>query len=228
MCGRNSLFAPALILENRFDATIAADVTYRERYNIAPGTHLEVVSNQHPDTIAQYHWGLLPPWASALGDGLINARAETADEKPAFRDAWTTRPCLVLSSGFYEWQQLQDTRAQPHRIHRTDDPAFCMAGLWEETTVNGSRIRSVTIVTTEANDRMRPIHDRMPVILRREDEARWLQGRPDERDALCEPYPANDLSAYPIDPIVNNPRNDHAGIIEPARRRQSAMSEFGA
>lgn len=228
MCGRNSLFPPAVELERRFDASLATGVEYSPRFNIAPGSHIEVITNDHPDEINQFHWGLLPHWTEAIDDGFINARSETADEKPAFRDAWVDRPCLVLSSGFYEWQTANGGPKQPYRIYNDDQPAFAMAGLWEETKIDGEPVRSVTILTTDPNELVAPIHDRMPVVLREADERRWLEGSPDVRTELCQPYPSDDLDAYEISTRVNNPGNDDATVIEPAERTQSDITDFGS
>ena len=226
MCGRNSLFPPAIDLETRFDATIASHADYQPRFNIAPGSDLEVITNEDAETIDQFHWGLIPHWAEAVGDGFINARSETAAEKPAFRESWANRPCLVLSSGFYEWQPLNGGPKQPYRIHRENEPAFAMAGVWRETEIDGNLVRSVTILTTDANTLIEPIHDRMPVILSQTAEDQWLDAGPDDRQHLCQPYPYDDLDAYPIGTRVNNPGNDDATIIEPAERTQSDFSEF--
>lgn len=228
MCGRTSLFAPAPDLETRFDAAIASGATYNPRYNIAPGSNLEIITNDAPESIDQVHWGLLPHWAEAIDDGFINARSETADEKPAFRDAWADRPCLVLSSGFYEWQSPNGGPKQPYRIYRGADTAFAMAGLWQETQIEDTTVRSVTILTTEPNDLVAPIHDRMPVVLQPDDEEAWLTVDPDDRQELCRPYPQDDLEAYPIDTQINNPQNDDPSVIDPADRTQSGLSEFGA
>ena len=228
MCGRNSLFPPAVELETRFDASLATGVEYSPRFNIAPGSDIEVITNDHPDEIDQFHWGLLPHWAESIDDGFINARSETAAEKPAFRDAWDDRPCLVLSSGFYEWQTANGGPKQPFRIYKDDQPAFAMAGLWEETTIDGETVRTVTILTTDPNELVAPIHDRMPVVLREADERRWLEGSEDARAELCQPYPSDDLEAYEISTRVNNPANDDATVIEPADRTQSDITDFGS
>ena len=228
MCGRNSLFPPAIELENRFDATLATDIEYAPRFNIAPGSHLETITNEEPDQIDQLHWGFLPHWADETDDGFINARSETAHEKPAFRDAWAERPCLVLTSGFYEWQSPNGGPKQPFRIYHAEQPAFAMAGLWQETTVGDEPIQSVTILTTQPNDLIDPIHDRMPVILPPETEQDWLTTGPDERRELCRPYPYDDLDAYEISTRINNPTNDDATVIEPAEQTQSDITEFGA
>ena len=124
MCGRNSLFVPEDDLEARFDAEVVADGGYTPRYNVAPGDGLEVVTNEAADEIDRYHWGLIPFWADDPEEGIVNARAETVGEKRVFADAWKSRPCLVLSSGFYEWQSGNGAPKRPYRVYREDDPAF--------------------------------------------------------------------------------------------------------
>lgn len=228
MCGRTSMFVSQSDLEKRFDADVASGVEYQPRFNIAPGEDLEVITNEAPETIERFHWGLLPFWADEIDDGLINARSETAHEKRSFQDAWESRPCLVLSSGFYEWQRQNGGQKQPYRIHREDDPAFALAGLWQATEIDDDDVRSVTILTTEPNDLMEPIHDRMPVVLPRDEEDVWLSSGPEERAELCRPYPEDDLDAYPISTRVNDPSNDDARVIEPAETEQSGLDEFTA
>ena len=227
MCGRTSLFVPLDDLQSRFDADYVADGGYRPRFNIAPHQPIEIISNEATDEIDQYTWGLLPPWADDPNEGFINARSETAHEKRSFKDAWESRPCLVLSSGFYEWQKPNGGPKQPYRIYREDDVAFAMAGLWQEWHGEGEdSLRSVTILTTEPNDVVEPIHDRMPVVLPRDEEERWLTVGPDERSELCRPYPEDDLDAYAISTSVNNPKNDDARLIEPLGNEQSGLGEF--
>lgn len=229
MCGRTSLFLPPSLLESRFDADLAEDAVYRPRYNIAPGADLEVVTNESPEAIQQYHWGLVPFWADEPDEGLINARAETAAEKRPFEDAWASRPCLVLSTGFYEWRAPNGGPKTPYRIYRDRDgadAAFAMAGLWETWEGDDREIPSVTILTTEPNELVEPIHDRMPVVLRAEEEETWMEAGPDERHELCRPYPGDDLDAYEISTHVNNPGNDDASVMEPAETEQSGLGEF--
>ena len=228
MCGRNSLFAPRESLESRFDAELVADGGYAPRYNVAPGDGLEVVTNETPDEIERYHWGLIPFWADEPEEGVINARSETVDEKRVFEDSWESRPCLVLSSGFYEWQSPNGGAKQPYRIYREGDPAFAMAGLWNVWEGDDETVSCVTILTTEPNDLMRPIHDRMPVVLPRDAEHEWLAGSPETRADLCRPYPAEDLTADPISPRVNDPSNDDPSVIEPLGHDQSELGDFGA
>jgi putative SOS response-associated peptidase YedK len=214
-------------MESRFDATLADGVKYRPRYNIAPGEDLEVITNSARDQIDHLHWGLVPFWADEVDESYINARSETAHEKNAFSDAWAERPCLVLSTGFYEWQQMNGGPKQPYRIYRdAESPAFSIAGLWQETTIDDEPVRSVTILTTEPNDLVEPIHDRMPVVLPDDDETTWLEAGPDERQDLCRPYPGSDLEAYPISTRVNSPGNDDLQVIEPASTKQSGLEDF--
>ncbi|AWB28491.1 SOS response-associated peptidase [Halococcoides cellulosivorans] len=226
MCGRNSLFVDQADLEATFDATLVADGGYKPRYNIAPGDDLEVITTEAPDEIDRFHWGLVPPWADDPSDGIINARSETVDEKRVFQDAWASRPCLVLSSGFYEWQAANGGPKQPYRIYREDAPAFAMAGIYDEWTGDGETLSCVTILTTEPNDLMKPIHDRMPVVLPQGSTERWLSAGPDERLDLCQPYPEDDLDAYPISRRVNDPSNDSPQVIEPEDHEQSGLGDF--
>jgi putative SOS response-associated peptidase YedK len=226
MCGRNSLFIERGDLEARFDAEVITDGGYTPRYNIAPGDGLEVITNKAPNEIDRYHWGLIPFWADEPEEGIINARSETADEKRVFEQAWESRPCLVLSSGFYEWKAPDGGPKQPYRVYREDYPAFAMAGLWDVWESETETIPCVTILTTDPNDFMKPIHDRMPVVLPQEMEAEWLSANPDTRKELCQPYPEDDLGAYEISTRVNNPRNGDPRVIEPLDHEQSGLSEF--
>lgn len=225
MCGRNSLFPPATQLESRFDASLHFE-SYAPRYNIAPGETLAVITGEAPDAIVGHRWGLRPGWMDDDEEGFINARSETAAEKASFREAWRHRPCLVPSSGFYEWQSRPRGPNQPFRIHRPEDPAFAFAGLWEPIDNGGGTAGTVTVLTTEPNDLVASIHDRMPVILPRDEESTWLTSGPERRAELCRPYPRDDLEAYPISRRVNDPGNDDPGVIEPIEEPQSGLDDF--
>jgi putative SOS response-associated peptidase YedK len=164
-------------------------------------------------------WGLIPSWAddASIGNRLINARAETAAEKPSFRSAFKHRRCLIPTSGFYEWQKV-GTKKQPHYIRRPDEVPFAFAGLWERWEKGGEPIESCTILTTEANGMMRPIHDRMPVILGPEAWGQWLD--PEGKESLplkplLRPYPDDWLTAYPVSTRVNNPKYDAPACVAP-------------
>lgn len=226
MCGRNSLFVEQSDLETRFDAEFVADGGYTQRYNIAPGDDLSVITNQAPDEIDRYHWGLIPSWADEPREGAINARSETANEKRLFERAWESRPCLVLSSGFYEWRSSNGGPKQPYRVYRENDSAFAMAGLWDVWEGETDAVSCVTILTTGPNDLMEPIHDRMPVVLPEDGESEWLSTGPDARTELCQPYPENDLTADEISMRVNDTSTDDPSVVEPLEHEQSGLGEF--
>ena len=165
-------------------------------------------------------WGLIPSWAKdpSMGSRMINARAETIAEKPAFRNALRRRRCLVLADGFYEWQRAGTSR-RPMRVEMRPGEPFAFAGLWETwRNPDGQAIPSCTIITTEANELIRPIHDRMPVILRRELEEFWLDRNVKDPAALgnvLNPYPTDAMAAYQVSSLVNSYANDGPGVIEP-------------
>jgi putative SOS response-associated peptidase YedK len=166
-------------------------------------------------------WGLVPSWADdpSIGNRLINARAETAASKPAFRAAMRQRRCLVVADGFYEWQRTGKQKI-PHMVRMRDDRPFGFAGLWETWEgPNHSAVESCTLLTTEANQVVRPIHDRMPVIIAPSDYERWLDPTVTNAEKiapLLRPYPSNEMTAYTVSPLVNSPTNDDARCVEPA------------
>jgi putative SOS response-associated peptidase YedK len=190
------------------------------RYNIAPSQPVAVVSNEDPHQLTFYKWGLLPSWAKdpAMANKMINARSETAAEKPAFRSAFKRRRCLIPADGFFEWQQ-QGGGKVPLFIHLKDHAIFTMAGLWEIWhSPDGDEVRTCTILTTEANEFMKPIHDRMPVILRREDYDLWLSPREEPAgalQALMKPFDSTLMAAYAVSKAVNRPGNDDPEVVRP-------------
>jgi putative SOS response-associated peptidase YedK len=165
-------------------------------------------------------WGLVPFWAKdrAIGNRLINARAESLAEKPAYRDSFKKRRCLVVADGFYEWQKV-DGRKQPWLLRLRDGGPFGFAGLWSvwREKASGDELESCTIVTTSPNELAAPIHDRMPVILPRERHAEWLDpaAEPSSLAALLEPFPALKMEAYPVSTWVNAPQHDDRRCVEP-------------
>jgi putative SOS response-associated peptidase YedK len=207
---------------------------YPERYNIAP-TDPVLTVRFNPKTgersLDALRWGLVPHWAKDLkfGARCINARAETLDTTPAFREAFAARRCLVPASGFYEWEKSGATKI-PYAIVPSDAPLFAFAGLWEnwrDRTGGESAqwTRTCAIVTGEPNELVAPIHDRMPVILPEEVWSKWLSeaaATPDELKALLQPFPAERMKVYSIGTPVNSVRNDDPGLIEPV------MAEGGA
>ncbi|MFB6149164.1 MAG: SOS response-associated peptidase [Halobacteriales archaeon] len=228
MCGRISLAVPQSVLETRFDATATQPI--HSRYNIAPGDDLAVVPNETSDSITFFEWGLLPNWVDEPADFPmpINARAETITEKPTFREAFERRRCLVLADGFYEWGGDRGSK-RPYRITLADGDPFAMAGLWErwQPPTNGNAEHAtrttVTVVTTDANDLVGEIHDRMPVILDPTEESQWLEATdPAARTALLDPYPADGLELSAVSTAVNDPTNDDPSILE----TQPGLDEF--
>ena len=190
------------------------------RYNIAPTQSVIVVNDTGERQLVPMRWGLIPSWAKdeSIGNRLINARAETLAEKPAFRAALKKRRCLIPADGFYEWQK-QGKLKQPVRIVLKSREPFAFAGLWEHwTSPAGEEVLSCTIVTTEANGLLKEVHDRMPVILTPESEAIWLDTQIDDLTkllALLKPYPSDLMEHYPVSRAVNSPANDTQDCIVP-------------
>jgi len=219
MCGRYTLATPVNVLVEQFEIDeYPSSIT--SSYNIAPTQEVPaVIAEEEKRKLEMLRWGLVPAWADdpGIGNRMINARSETVAEKPSFRQAFKQRRCLVLSDGFYEWQQTSDGK-QPYYIHMKDGSPFAFAGLWESWR-NGEEIRSCTIITTEANELVGEIHNRMPVILPAGDYDLWLDPELEEREALTSllgPYPSGDMEAYPVSRRVNRPSNNTPECIEPA------------
>ena len=193
-------------------------------YNAAPTQDLAVVRynpQSRERALDLLRWGLVPLWAKdpSIGARCINARAEGIETKPAFRDAFERRRCLVPADGFYEWQK-QGGKTQPYAIVPQEGAIFAFAGLWErwKNPADGSILRSFAIVTGLPNPLCRPIHERMPVILPKAAWPLWLgeaEASPDELLALLPPYPAELMRAYPIGAAVGNVKNDEPGLLEP-------------
>jgi putative SOS response-associated peptidase YedK len=219
MCGRFTLFESGQILSKMFGAPLTDSPA--SRYNIAPSQPVLVVRCA-PESgrreFALTRWGLVPSWAKdpAIGNRLINARAETAHEKPAFRAAFRSRRCLIPASGFYEWQRLEKKK-QPYFIRMQDGRPFAFAGLWEHWEgPDGSAIETCAILTTGSNAVITPVHDRMPVIIGPGNYDRWLDPadrKPESLNPLLVPYDPEGMIAYPVSPRVNSPANDDKGCI---------------
>jgi len=219
MCGRFTLTTDLDRLEERF-AFRAAHLSYTPRYNIAPSQPVLTLIDAQEHRAGFLRWGLIPSWAKdpGIGDRMINARAETVAEKPSFRRALQKRRCLVLADGFYEWRK-EGKKKTPLLITLKSREPFAFAGLWETwKSPTGEAIHSCTIITTTPNTLLESIHNRMPVILPREVEARWLDRTVEDPQAwlqLLTPYPAEAMAAYPVSQLVNSPRNDTPACIEP-------------
>jgi putative SOS response-associated peptidase YedK len=225
MCGRFTLRAPASTIAEAFQVFDLQSL--KPRFNVAPTQQVAAV-RLSPEggrrELAWLKWGLVPFWAKdpAIGNRMINARAESVAEKPAFRGALRHRRCLVLADGFYEWQRTGG-RKQPYFIRLRDGRPFAFAGLWEswegKTATGTVLLQSCTLLTTGPNKLMEPIHDRMPVILPPAEYDRWLDPAiqdPDQLVPLLRPYPADAMLAVPVSAHVNNPKNDDARCIAPA------------
>ena len=219
MCGRYTHTNE--IRDVRIQLNLDEIFTLRPRYNIAPGQDAPVIVNTDGvRKLAMMHWGLVPSWAKdpSIGNRMINARAETLTEKPSFKRLVGKRRCLVLADGFYEWRR-EGKRKVPMRIVLRDGQPFTFAGLWDAwKRAEGDDIYSFTIITTEANDLLRPIHDRMPVILDRESGERWLDPEltdPRLLTILLQPFRSDVMEAYEVSPVVNSPTNDRPECILP-------------
>jgi putative SOS response-associated peptidase YedK len=222
MCGRFTLVTPFMAVAERFHATGPRDL--RPRYNIAPGQDvLCCVIRDGKNRIEPFKWGLIPSWAKdeKIGNRLINARAETVAKKPSFRSAFARHRCLVVADGFYEWRKMGKAKV-PVYISLKSRRLFGFAGLYEHwRSPDGKEIRTCTIITTDSNDLVRPIHDRMPVVLPEDAEDLWLNT--DEHDrgrllALLNLYPAEEMDAYDVTTVVNNTRHDAPDCIAPAAK----------
>jgi putative SOS response-associated peptidase YedK len=221
MCGRFVLMTLGRDLAKQFGLEEEPDL--RPRYNIAP-TQMVAVIRIDRDTLQRrlvlVKWGLIPFWAkdTTIGHKLINARAETAAEKPAFRAAFKSRRCLVPADGYYEWKKRKEGQKQPYLARNADGTPFAFAGLWEKWQAPEDQIlESCTILTTDANDLTQSIHDRMPVILQPKDYDLWLDPEvkgPDLLKPLLQPYPSKEMTVMPVNPKVNKATYDAPDCVE--------------
>jgi len=221
MCGRFTLWLQLGDIIKAFPDLVFPE-QLASRYNIAPTQDVAVVPNDGLYRVQMFRWGLVPFWAKdvAIGSRMINARGETASEKPAFRAAYRRRRCLILADGFYEWRREPDSKTKtPMYIRMASGEPFAFAGLWETWRPDDTPVFSCTIITTKPNELLAPIHNRMPVILPPEAYDRWLapeEQRSGSLDDLLVPYSADKMAAYPVSRYVNSPANDSPMCIEPA------------
>jgi len=225
MCGRYTLRSNLNRILQQFAADAPAEFELIARYNIAPTQQVPVIRAEGGGRhLSLVRWGLVPFWAKddKIGSRMINARSESAAEKPAFRAAFTRRRCLVPADGFYEWQK-RGSQKQPYYIGLRDGDAFAFAGLWERwkgppNQPLGRPLETCTILTTDANGVHESLHDRMPVILPPDMYDLWLDAEFTNREALTEmlrPYPADEMVAYPVSTVVNNARNEDPECVAP-------------
>ena len=220
MCGRITLRRTFQELEQAFDAMLAGDL--RPRYNIAPTQDILTIREAEVTGAREavvIHWGLIPPWApdEKIGGRMINARAETIQEKRSFSSPLKKRRCLILADGFYEWREENGAK-QPYFIHRKDDQPFAFAGLWEVWKKGPEPVESCTIITTAANEFMEKLHHRMPVILQAKDYGKWLNStkqEPEELVPLLEPRDWKGMESFAVTKSMNKASYQSPDSIEP-------------
>jgi putative SOS response-associated peptidase YedK len=230
MCGRFTLKTPINEIAELFDVDRIEESDLPSRFNIAPTQPIAAVRRASADgarEIALLRWGLVPAWAKDPSEwpSLINARAESLDRKPAFRDALRERRCLVVADGFFEWR-AEGGGKQPYYVRLKSGRPFAFAALWDRWKGRGESVESCVVVTTDANERLRPIHDRMPVILPLEDVATWLDPGLQkylELEPLLRPLPSDLLEVYPVTRQMNRPAFDEPACIEPLAEVASDM-----
>lgn len=221
MCGRFTITATFEQLINRFHIeSFLIDDDYLPNYNIAPSQSvIAVINNGTINKMGYLRWGLIPPWAKddKIGYKMINARAETISEKPSYRNAFKSKRCLIVADSFYEWKRHNQNEKTPMRIKLKSNHLFAMAGLWEKwISPEGKPIFSCTVLTTSANELVQDIHDRMPVILKPENEAIWLNPKssPKELNQLLKPLDMNLMEVYEVSSLVNSPQNNSVELIQ--------------
>jgi len=226
MCGRFSNSAKRESYEREFKVGKLNAAVFKPRYNIAPSQMIDVIRElENECELSQVKWGLVPHWSKddEIGNRMINARAETLSEKPSFREAFKKRRCIIPASGFYEWKKKGlggGGKKQPYYFYLPEKEVFGFAGLWEEwlDKSTGEVLETCTIITTEANEVLEPIHDRMPVILKAEDYDQWLDPKENNSERiqrLLIPYPAKEMSSHAVSKNINYPDADSPDLIKP-------------
>ena len=223
MCGRFVSKAKKEEIEREFKLKIGDSNFASPRYNIAPTQIINAIAEiENTREISSFIWGLIPHWAKddSISNKLINARAETLREKPSFREAFARRRCIIPASGFYEWQKTSKGAKQPFYFYLKEKEIFGFAGLWEEwlDKQNGELTETCTIITTEANEVLKPIHDRMPVILKMGDYDFWLDEKVKDTSKLQNllvSYPAVEMDSHAVSRSINSPAADSEELIAP-------------
>lgn len=222
MCGRFTLTATFEEIIDRFEIqAFLEEENYAPSFNIAPSQAvLAVINDGKSNRMGFLKWGLVPPWAkdAAIGNKMINARSETLSEKPSFRTAFKKKRCIVIADSFYEWKRHEDKSKTPMRIKLKSDELFAMAGIWEAwKSPEGKSLYTCSVITTGPNELMKDIHDRMPVILKPEDEKTWLNPSiTDTKDLnkLLVPFDENLMETYEVSSLVNSPKNNSVELIQ--------------
>lgn len=221
MCGRFTQTAPWEKVKKEFAAKMPESDLFKPRYNIAPMQIVPIVRDAESErTISTLKWGLVPLWSkdAEIGNRMINARAETLTEKPSFREAFAKRRCLVPTSGFYEWAKTGSGTKQPFYFYLKDKEVFGFAGLWEEwiDRESGELLETFTIITTQANEVLKPVHDRMPVIVKAANYDEWLDPKIKDTEKLKKllaPYSAKEMASHAVSRAVNSPTADSPELI---------------
>jgi putative SOS response-associated peptidase YedK len=217
MCGRFAFYSPSEAAVALFG--VSTSIAVEPRYNIAPTQYIAAIRDDEDKQreLVMLRWGLVPSWAkdASIGNRMINARAETVAEKPAYRAAYRHRRCVVLADGFYEWRREGDAKT-PYFISLASGEPFALAGLWEnwKDKQSGDALQTTTLITTAANDFMTPLHHRMPVILESNAAGEWLAGSNELLDDVAAITPP--LQAWPVDRRVNNARNESEDLVSAA------------
>ena len=221
MCGRFVKKSSKEELKKRFGFNDPQNVLLEPRYNIAPSQeHPVVIIDKDRRELRMMKWGLVPHWSKdpKIGYKMINARSESIDEKPSFKTPLKIRRCLVIADGFYEWYKPDKKTKIPYYFKLKSGEPFAFAGLWDLWENGDHSLTTFTIITTTPNELMKPIHNRMPVILKESDETRWLD--PEIKDSktllpLLTPYPSEEMESFQVSTIVNSPKNDIPECIVP-------------
>ncbi|HEV8292009.1 MAG TPA: SOS response-associated peptidase [Tepidisphaeraceae bacterium] len=217
MCGRYTIIDLSRFTD-LFPWIRQPETTALPRYNVCPSQEIPIVANTPEPRIDFAQWGLVPSWGPAGVRPLINARAETLATKRTFKDAFRKRRCLIPADGFYEWKTSKFGERCPIYYRLKSHKPFAFAGFWEPTRVGGDLSKTATIITTNSNSLIEPIHDRMPVILMEEDYQCWLDAterEPDDLLSMLKPFPAEEMEALEVSKLVNSPKNEGPECIEP-------------
>jgi putative SOS response-associated peptidase YedK len=216
MCGRYTIKTPLHVIADLFE--VETELPFVPHYNVAPTQEVPVVrlNKEHHRELVMMRWGLVPFWAKdpKIGNSLINARVESVTEKPAFKNAFQRRRCLVAADGFYEWKK-DEGKKQPYWIYLKNGEPFAFAGLWEHWKSEEKSITSFTILTTTPNAFTAELHDRMPVILPKEAYDVWLNGDAKDVSTILKPFEASEMAAHPVSTVMNSARVDDPSCIAP-------------
>jgi putative SOS response-associated peptidase YedK len=218
MIERYSITASAEEIKQRFSVDVPG--FYKSRYNAAPTQLLPVITSSTPQGVSLFYWGTSPEWSKnkMLSEKIINLRTESINDKPAIKRALMRSRCIIPADGFYTWKKVGKKTNIPYRFVLIEQNVFSFAGLWEEfEDTDGNEIQTFTVITTPANNVVKTIQERMPVILTKEGEAVWLNKASEETDLLklLVPYPDNLISHYPVSPAIGNTERDVASLILP-------------